>query len=141
MSQISEQLIKVRDCKAKQNKTTPMKTIVFTLTVLFTTLTFAQDKNAKASLEVDGVCNMCKERIEKAAIRTKGVKSAKWSVATHELQLIFDARKTNVDSISKNVAAVGHDTKAFKATEEAYLSVHPCCYYRDEAVKDDHKEE
>ncbi|TXD84557.1 heavy-metal-associated domain-containing protein [Subsaximicrobium wynnwilliamsii] len=118
-----------------------MKKLVFTLTVLISTLTFAQNKNAKASLEVDGVCDMCKERIEKAAISTKGVKSAKWSVATHELKLIFDERKTNLDSISKSVAAVGHDTKAYTATDEAYDSVHPCCRYRDEAVKEDHKQD
>ncbi|WP_231481192.1 heavy-metal-associated domain-containing protein [Sediminibacter sp. Hel_I_10] len=100
---------------------------------------YAQDKNAKASIEVDGVCTMCKERIEKAAIRTKGVKYANWDVSTHELKLIYDERKTNVDSISKSVAAVGHDTKKLKATEAAYNSVHPCCRYREENVKEDHK--
>ena len=116
-----------------------MKKIITVVAVLLTTLSFAQDKNAKASIEVDGVCLMCKERIEKAAIRTKGVKSAVWNVETHELKLIYDARKTNVDSIQKSVAAVGHDTKDLKATDEAYNSVHPCCMYRDEDVKEDHK--
>ena len=81
---------------------------------------------------------MCKERIEKAAIRTKGVKSAIWNVKTHELKLIFDERKTNVETISKNLAAVGHDTKAIKATDEAYNSVNPCCKYRDEDVVKSH---
>ncbi len=116
-----------------------MKKIIIVLAVFFTTLTFAQDKNARASFEVDGVCNMCKERIEKAAIRTKGVKSAQWNLETHELNLIFDARKTDVDNIKKSVLAVGHDTKDMKATDEAYNSVHPCCMYRDEVVKDNHK--
>ncbi|WP_424515875.1 heavy-metal-associated domain-containing protein [Psychroserpens sp.] len=104
-----------------------------------TTISFAQNKNERASVEVDGVCMMCKDRIEKAAIRTKGVKSALWDVDSHELQLIYDARKTNLDSIRKNVAAVGHDTKELKATEAAYNTVHPCCRYRDEDVKKDHK--
>ena len=44
---------------------------------------FAQNKNARASIEVDGVCLMCKDRIEKACIKTKGVKSAVWDVKTH----------------------------------------------------------
>ncbi|WP_179008725.1 heavy-metal-associated domain-containing protein [Winogradskyella forsetii] len=112
-----------------------MKRIIIILTVLLTTVTFAQNKNAKASIEVDGVCGMCKERIEKAAIRTKGVKSAVWNVDTHELKLIFDERKTDVKSISESIAAVGHDTKEIKATEEQYNSVHPCCKYRDEDVQ------
>ena len=99
---------------------------------------FAQNKNAKASLEVDGVCLMCKDRIEKASIKTKGVKSAVWNVNTHELKLIYDERKTDLTTIQENIAAVGHDTKEIKATDEAYNSVHACCKYRDEDVKADH---
>ena len=99
----------------------------------------AQNKNAKASMEVDGVCMMCKVRIEKAAVRTKGVKSAVWSLDTHELKLIFDEHKTNLQTIQENVAAVGHDTPDVKATDEAYESVDPCCRYRDPKVVDDHK--
>ena len=115
-----------------------MKQIILTFTLLITTVTFAQNKNAKASMEVDGVCGMCKERIEKAAVRTKGVKSAVWNIETHELRLIYDERKTNLKTISQKLADVGHDTKEIKATEEAYNSVHPCCKYRDEDVKKDH---
>ncbi|WP_369997589.1 heavy-metal-associated domain-containing protein [Winogradskyella sp.] len=118
-----------------------MKRIILILTVLLTTATFAQNKNAKASMEVDGVCMMCKERIEKAAIRTKGVKSAVWNVDTHELKLIYDERKTDLKTISKKIAEVGHDTKEIKATDEAYNSVHPCCRYRDKDVVKDHEGE
>ena len=117
-----------------------MKKIVITFTVvLLSIVTYAQDKNAKATIEVDGVCQMCKERIEKAAIKTKGVKSAVWDVETHLLSLIFDERKTDISKIEKEIAAVGHDTKGVTATDEAYNSVHPCCKYRDEEVKKDHE--
>ncbi|WP_179351609.1 heavy-metal-associated domain-containing protein [Winogradskyella vidalii] len=118
-----------------------MKNVILILSLLITTITFAQNKNAKASIEVDGVCGMCKERIEKAAIRTKGVKSAVWNVSTHELKLIFDERKTDLKTISKKVASVGHDTKEIKATEEQYNSIHACCKYRDEEVRKDHENE
>ena len=117
-----------------------MKRIFLLTFVMFITITsFAQNKNAKTSLEVDGVCLMCKERIEKAAIRTKGVKSAVWNVETHELKLIYDERKTTLDTIKQNIVAVGHDTKDLKASDEAYNSVHPCCKYRDESIQLDHK--
>lgn len=100
--------------------------------------TVAQNKSEKATLEVDGVCMMCKSRIEKAAIKTKGVKSAVWNLETHELSLIYDARKTTLDSIQNNILAVGHDVKDLKASDEAYASVHPCCKYRDDEVVGDH---
>lgn len=118
-----------------------MKNVILIITVMFTTLTFAQNKNAKASMEVDGVCGMCKERIEKAAIKTKGVKSAVWNIDTHELKLIYDERKTDLKTISKNIAAVGHDTKEIKATKEAYESVNACCRYRDKEVVKNHSKE
>ena len=101
----------------------------------------AQDRNARATVEVDGVCGMCKKRIEKASVKTKGVKSAVWNVETKQLSLIFDENKTDVKSICANVAAVGHDTKEIKATDEQYNSVHACCLYRDEDVKKDHQKE
>ena len=115
-----------------------MKKLITLSLTLFTLIAFSQNKNARKTIEVDGVCMMCKERIEKAAIRTKGVKSAIWNIKTHELKLILDERKTNIKIISEKLASVGHDTKVVKATEEQYNSVHPCCRYRDEEVKKDH---
>ncbi len=118
-----------------------MKKLIIVLTVLITTTAFAQNKNTRASMEVDGVCLMCKTRIEKASLNTKGVKSAVWNVKTHELKLIFDKRKTNLKTIQENILAVGHDTKEIKATDEAYATVHPCCRYRDRDIIDNHKED
>ena len=117
-----------------------MKTVFLSLTILcMTTMSFAQNKNARASFEVDGVCMMCKNRIEKASLKTKGVKSAVWNVESHELRLIFDENKTDLTTIQKNIAGVGHDTKELKATDEAYNSVHPCCKYREDEVVEEHK--
>jgi cation transport ATPase len=116
-----------------------MKKITVVIVLMLVGLTsFAQNKNAKAVLDVDGVCMMCKERIEKASIKTKGVKSAVWNVETHELSIIYDERKTDLATINQNIANVGHDTQDVKATDEAYNSVHPCCLYRDEEIIKDH---
>ena len=111
-----------------------MKKSIILLALLIGGSLFAQNKNAKASIEVDGVCFMCKVRIEKAALKTGGVKAATWDVNTHELSLIYNEGKTNLDAIRKNIAEVGHDTGEFIATDEAYNSVDDCCRYRDEAV-------
>lgn len=118
-----------------------MKKILMIAILLTGSITFAQNKNAQATLEVDGVCLMCKSRIEKACYGTKGVKSANWDVKTHELKLFYDERKISLDSIKSNILAVGHDLKELKATDEAYAAVHPCCGYRDVGVVGDHKTE
>ncbi len=115
-----------------------MKQLVMIVAMFCTVSGFAQNKNAKATLEVDGICGMCKTRIEKASLNTKGVKYAQWSVETHELKLIYDARKTATDSIKQRILEAGHDVKGVKATDAAYATVHPCCKYRDTSVIDTH---
>ena len=117
-----------------------MKKVIIGFMLLVGAVSFAQDKNARATIEVDGVCLMCKTRIEKACLNTKGVKSAVWDVQTHELSLIYDERKTSIDTIKVEIIAVGHDTYDIVATDEAYASLHPCCKYRDDVVIDDHKD-
>ena len=102
------------------------------------------NKNAKISFEVDGICGMCKKRIETAALKSKGVKFAIWNVKTHQLNVIMDERKTDVATIQSNILKVGHDVVGFdaqkiEATTEAYNTVHPCCRYRDEEIILDHE--
>lgn len=99
----------------------------------------SQNKNAKTKFEVDGVCGMCKVRIETAALKTKGVKSATWDVKTHMLSLIIDERKTDAKKVQKNIAAVGHSTKELECSIEAYNNLDPCCKYNDKQVVKDHE--
>jgi len=116
-----------------------MKKLIVILVMLMGTVAFSQSKNAKISIDVDGVCEMCKKRIETACIKTKGVKLAVWNVETHKLSLVYNEFKTDVKSIKKNIVAVGHDTEGMKASDEAYNSLHDCCKYRDEKVRNNHK--
>lgn len=115
------------------------RAILGIIMMILTTVSFAQEKNKKMSFEVDGKCEMCKARIEKAALGVKGVKYALWDIPSHELSLIIDERKTDPMKIKTALVAVGHDTKELKATDDAYDSVHPCCKYRDDDTDDSDK--
>ena len=105
--------------------------------VIFTLSAQAQkaSKTSKVKFEVDGVCQMCKDRIEKTVMLTKGVKFASWNVDTKELYCIYNNKKTSELDIKKALAAVGHDTKEIKATQEAYDKLDICCRYRDEGIE------
>ena len=127
-----------------------MKKIIFILSLVFIGFSMQSQevkkkKNAKVAFEVDGICGMCKKRIETAALKTKGVKFALWSPKTHQLNLIMDERKVEVGIVQQNIANVGHDVilkdKKITASLEAYNSVHPCCKYRDEKIILDHQGE
>ncbi len=102
----------------------------------------AQDTTEQKVVEtkfwVDGVCEMCKDRIESAVMRTKGVKLANWDVKSHELTVVYKASKVSEEELHTAVNMVGHDTKKQKAEDEVYDKIHPCCHYRDEKVRDDH---
>lgn len=113
--------------------------VITAFCLLFMTVVLAQEKNKKMTFEVDGKCEMCKMRIEKAALGVSGVKFADWSIPTHQLSLIVDERKTNSMKIKMAIAEVGHDSKELKATEEAYGSVHACCKYREDNSDDSGK--
>ena len=117
-----------------------MKTNIITAICFFLmAFGFAQEKNKKMTFEVDGRCDMCKMRIEKAALGVPGVKFAEWDIPTHQLSLIVDERKTNSMAIKTALVKVGHDTKELKATQEAYDAVHPCCKYREDETDDSEK--
>ena len=80
-------------------------------------------------LKVGGNCEMCKERIETAALSVNGVTSANWKIDSKMLHLNFDSTKTNSDEIQRTIAKVGHDTEKFKAPDEVYNKLPECCLY------------
>lgn len=80
------------------------------------------------SFKVWGNCEMCKERIE-STVKTAGATAAAWDSKTKLLSVTFDPSKTNRDSLSKKIAAVGHDTEKFKAPDEVYAKLPGCCKY------------
>lgn len=108
--------------------------------VLFLALTISfagtaqekKNKNAKVSIEVNGNCEQCKRRIEKAAFSVGGVKSATWHIDTHQLDLIINEQKCSLADVEAAVAKVGHDNEGAKATDEAYGQLHACCKYERE---------
>lgn len=109
-----------------------MKKLFLTLSaILFTTIAlFAQEKEQpKQVIAVKGQCEMCKKRIEKAALDVKGVRSVDWSVADQQLTVYLNPKKTTGKEVQEAVAKAGHDTAAVKATDEAYNALHSCCKY------------
>jgi copper chaperone CopZ len=123
-----------------------MRNIVIGMMLLFVTLsTQAQEtkggdelsgakksKNAKYTFEVNGNCEQCKKRIEKAAFSVSGVKMALWNIETHEMTVIINEEKCSLLDVKKAIAKIGHDTKEVKATDEVYEKLHTCCKYERE---------
>jgi Cu(I)/Ag(I) efflux system membrane fusion protein len=82
-------------------------------------------------IAANGLCEMCKDRIESAAKSVAGVSVATWNGDSRQLQVSFDPRKTTVDAIAKAVAKAGHDTDIYQADDETYKALPDCCKYRE----------
>ncbi|MGN5954806.1 TonB-dependent receptor domain-containing protein [Sphingobacterium lactis] len=105
-----------------------IKSIIIGTLVLLSNFTFAQSTTIKEEFEVAGNCGMCKKRIEKAG-KDAGASSINWDATTHIVKVTFDSKKTSLEKIKKSMADAGHDTREFRATQEAYDKLHECCLY------------
>ncbi|MCK5170993.1 MAG: efflux RND transporter periplasmic adaptor subunit, partial [Bacteroidales bacterium] len=85
-----------------------------------------------AMFKVGGNCEMCKDRIEKAALSLNGVGTAEWNTESKMIHISFDSGKTKLTDIHKAIAKVGHDTELEKAPDTVYEELPECCLYRVE---------
>jgi copper chaperone CopZ/outer membrane cobalamin receptor len=98
-----------------------------------------QDDGKLVRFFVDGICGMCKDRIEEAALSLDGVEAAEWNIKKRELVVFSPDSAFDESLIHRAVNAAGHDTELSKAPDEAYASLHDCCKYRDPAVVAEHR--
>ena len=110
-----------------------MKKIIVIVLLVFAGLSVQaqvkKNKNAKYVTEVNGNCEQCQKRIQKAAFSVVGVKSAIWNIETHQLSLILNEEKCSLLEVKKAIALVGHDTDEVKSTKATYEKLHHCCLY------------
>ncbi len=118
-----------------------MKTITIMFAILFACLT-TQSVNAQSdksertigiktqTIKVYGECDMCKKKIENAAGRIDGIKSAIWNEDTKKLTIKYSLfKKEAPDKVQKAIAAVGYDTEKITATDDSYNALPDCCRY------------
>ncbi|MDX2250379.1 MAG: heavy-metal-associated domain-containing protein [Bacteroidia bacterium] len=117
-----------------------MKSLIIVFLVTLGSLFFLQPLYAQVAAKgittvefnVDGVCGMCKSRIENAAL-IKGVKMAEWNQKSHILKVVYDANKISEKEVHEAVSQSGHDTEKIKASDETYKKLPACCAFRDGA--------
>jgi len=102
------------------------------LFILISSSAFSQNKEVvQDSIYVSGICGMCEDRIENAAL-IKGVKKVEWSSANHELIVIYRKDKVTLEEIAQSIAEAGHDNELVTSDDKDYDKIHKCCKYRDD---------
>lgn len=90
----------------------------------------AQSTATYKSFKVWGKCDMCKARIEKGLTNLDGVTTAFWNKKKQKAYVTYDPNTITLPEIEKRIAALGHDTRKFRATDEAYAKLPECCHYK-----------
>jgi copper chaperone CopZ len=113
-----------------------MKTSIQSFTIFtflfFATLLSAQTTDGKYStvtLQVPGVCDMCKARIETTTYDVTGVKEAKWDLETEVLTAVINPKKTSRQKIADALALAGYRSELAEADLKAYNKLPACCQY------------
>ncbi len=88
------------------------------------------------TLEVSGICGMCEERIEKAALGVIGVEFADYDIENQSLTVHFEPMIFQKNELIKTLLLTGHDADGQTAPDEVYLQLHACCKYRDDEPKE-----
>jgi hypothetical protein len=122
--------INITDTQTIRNimKTTFSKSIA--ILSLLSVFAFGGDTVKETEFKVDGVCGMCKARIEKS-LKISEVKFAKWDKKSKMLKIAYLSDNITLDSLQRRIAAVGHDTEKYKAETSVYENLPGCCLYRN----------
>lgn len=82
------------------------------------------------SIGVSGNCEMCKERIEEAALELATIQYANYVIAEQQLY-VRSKGDFNVNELHQKIASVGHSTDQLLADESAYENLPNCCHYHE----------
>lgn len=110
--------------------------IAATVLLAITSIGRAQNYNYKLdgpfqvtkTIKVNGVCDMCKQRIE-SALKVPGITSAYWDQNSQTVRVQYNKLKITSEKLQQLVAAAGHDTEKFKAPSYVYEKLPECCRY------------
>jgi mercuric ion binding protein len=105
-----------------------IKSAVIVMLVLFTNSLFAQSKSkAEIKIKTSAECDMCKNTLEKTLAFEKGVKDAKLDLATKEVTVVYNPKKTNPEQLKKAISNAGYDADEVKANNKAFQKLPECC--------------
>ncbi len=110
------------------------KAILLCIVVLFgITAVFAQQSKFETiKIKTSGQCSKCKERIEKALVFEKGIKSADYDVETAVVTVKYNSTKTTSEKIKIVITKCGYDADEMKADDAAYQKLPSCCKKPDD---------
>lgn len=82
---------------------------------------------SEAKIQTSAVCEMCKKTIEEGLIFEKGIKSVSLNLENFVLTVVYNPKKTDLESIKLKISELGYDADNVKANTKAFNNLHSCC--------------
>jgi copper chaperone CopZ len=111
------------------NKKTITIVAGFFLSLFFLTAAAQQEEKKMDTVKImtSAQCGMCKDRIETALNKTKGIKHAELDLKTKIVTVQYKPWKTSPDEIREAITEIGYDADKQKADPKAYEQLPGCC--------------
>lgn len=87
----------------------------------------ATKKTAEVQITTSAQCDMCKERIEKALYKVKGVIRASLNVESKVATVVYRTNKTDIQALRKAINNVGYNADDSPAEADAFSKLPRCC--------------
>ena len=102
-----------------------MRNLILFLMLLSPIMVMAVDKEVTFKSSIN--CNMCKEKIEKELVLTKGVKKVNVDVDKKEINVTYNDEKTTEAKLKKAISKIGYDADEVVADKKAHDHLAKCC--------------
>ena len=84
------------------------------------------NKWQKVTIQTNGTCQACKDKIEKGLAYEKGVKDVVYDATTSKVQVTYDSGKTNVQNLKDAIVKLGYKVDVAPATSCSKTCNRPC---------------
>lgn len=105
-----------------------IKKFLYAITfILASSFGVSAQKTAVANIITSAECGKCKSTIESKMNYTKGVVYAELNVDTKVLEVKYNPKKTNVDTLREELSHIGYDADEVAANPEKQIQLPACC--------------
>jgi mercuric ion binding protein len=109
--------------------------VICAISLLFSTAAFAQKEKTvqtaiiKTAIYCDHckACETCGPKFEKTLLKEKGIQMVTLDDKAMTIKIVYNTKKTNLDTIKQAISKLGYDADEVKADAVAYEGLDGCC--------------
>lgn len=101
--------------------------IIYILFFAISSVLLFAEATEEVKIKTSAQCELCKDRIEKALNKSKGIVSAELDLETKEVSVVYDTEQTNIEKIKEIISKTGYDADDIPANKKAYKKLPKCC--------------